>query len=512
MGDYILAHDIGTTGDKATLFSSDGRLLCSEFSPYGTYYPRAGWAEQRASDYWKSFCITTKRIIEKSGIKPSEIVTVSFSGQMMAALPVDKNGIPLRNCIIWADLRSTEQVERISEKVHPEQVYRITGHRLSASYSASKIMWIREKEPHIYTKAYKFIHPKDFLLNRLTGKFVTDLSDASGMNLLDINTLNWSDEMLQATGISISKLPEVREAVSICGRVISKASEDCALMEGMPVSVGGGDGVCATCGAGVLTENEGYIYLGTSTWMGLATEKPVLDPLMRTFTFCHIKRGLYFPAGTMQSGGGSLQWFKNALCDSERDIAKKEGKDVYEILNTKASGVQCGSEGLIFLPYLMGERSPHWNPDARGCFIGLNVRHKKEHMLRAVFEGVCFNMKLIKDAFSELGYNPGEIRVIGGGAKSKLWRQIMADVLGVPVVRLNFIEEATSVGAAMIGGLATGVFSDLKEAAGFVKKQETNIPDNEKTCVYKRLFDIFQKSYKSLIDVFSDISGFQVWL
>jgi len=211
MGDYILAHDIGTTGDKATIFSSEGQLLCSEFTPYETYYPRPGWAEQDPMDYWRSFCITTRNIIEKSGIKPSEIVTVSFSGQMMAALPVDANGEPLRNCIIWADLRSKDQADIIAKRVSPERVYEITGHRLSASYSASKIMWIRDNEPDVYKAAYKFIHPKDFLLNRLTGKFITDLSDASGMNLFDINTLRWSEEMLKATGISVINLWEDRE-------------------------------------------------------------------------------------------------------------------------------------------------------------------------------------------------------------------------------------------------------------------------------------------------------------
>ncbi len=512
MGDYILAHDIGTTGDKATIFSSEGQLLCSEFTPYETYYPRPGWAEQDPMDYWRSFCITTRNIIEKSGIKPSEIVTVSFSGQMMAALPVDANGEPLRNCIIWADLRSKDQADIIAKRVSPERVYEITGHRLSASYSASKIMWIRDNEPDVYKAAYKFIHPKDFLLNRLTGKFITDLSDASGMNLFDINTLRWSEEMLKATGISVSKLPEVMEAVSICGKIGKKAAAESGLVEGMPVCVGGGDGVCATCGAGVLTEDEGYIYLGTSTWMGLATEKPVLDPKMRTFTFCHIKKGLYFPAGTMQSGGGSLQWFKNALCDYELDAARKEGRDVYDILNVKASRIQCGSEGLIFLPYLMGERSPYWNPDARACFIGLNMRHKKEHMLRAVFEGVCFNMKLIRDSFSELGYSPGEIRLIGGGAKSSLWRQIMADILDVPVVKLNFIEEATSVGAAMIGGLASGVFRNLKEATRFIKREEISVPDPGRVDIYGKLFDVFKKSYNSLVEVFMNISDFQAGL
>jgi len=504
---YILSHDIGTTGDKATIFSGEGKLIASNFYPYQTYYPAPGWAEQDPMDYWRAFCKATKELLEKTKIKPSHIAAVSFSGQMMAALPVNREGKPLRKSLIWADLRSVEQAKKLSQKIYPERVYEITGHRLSASYSATKIMWIRENELEIYKNTFKFIHAKDFLVLCLTEKLISDYSDASGMNLLDITELKWSEEMLEATGIDRDKLPRLVESVEVVGKVTEKAGKDSGLVEGTPVVMGGGDGACATCGAGVVKEGEAYIYLGTSTWMALASERPILDPIRRTFTFCHFKRGLYFPAGTMQTGGGSYQWIKNALCDSESDSAMRAGVDVYDILNLKAEKVVPGSEGLLFLPYLMGERSPHWNPDARGCFIGLSITHNRSHLIRAVLEGVAFNMKIIFDAFREQGVEVPEIRMIGGGAKSRLWRSIFASILEKPVSKLNFIDEATSVGSAIAGGVGVGIFQSINDAARMVKVEEVIKPEKKYFSLYQKQYEIFKKSYEQLEEIFQLLRG-----
>jgi len=502
---YILSHDLGTTGDKATLINSNGDIKASVFDGYKTYYPFSGWAEQDAWDYWKAFCKTTRRIIEISGIPVDKIAAVSFSGQMMAALPIGKDGDPLRYSIIWADLRSENQIRKISERISADKVYQITGHRLSASYSASKILWIKENEPEVYKKCYKFIQAKDFLALRLTGRFITDFSDASGMNLLDIKKMKWSEEILQATGIDRNKLPDTVESIEVVGNVKKEASEECGLLQGTPVVIGGGDGACATAGAGVVAKGESYIYLGTSTWMGITDTKPLIDPKKRTFTFCHFKRGLYFSAGTMQTGGGSYGWFKNELCKYESQEAKKSKRDVYEILNDRASKIKPGSEGLIFLPYLMGERSPLWDPKARGAFIGLTVRHGKDHMIRSVLEGVAYNMKLIVEAFEEQNAGTDLIRIIGGGAKSDLWRSIFSDIIGVKIARLNLIEEATSFGAAIAGAIGVGLFNNIEEASKIVKIVDIIEPDVSRKRIYDKYYELFKIAYPKLKDIFYGI-------
>ena len=506
MQEYILSHDLGTTGDKATLFSREGELVASTFTPYETFYPRAGWAEQDPRSYWEAFCRSTGSLLDKTKVKPSDIAVVSFSGQMMAALPVDGKGDALRNSLIWADLRSTKQAEELANRIGEDRVYRLTGHRLSASYSATKIMWIRDHEPDVYRAADKFIHAKDFVVSKLTGTLASDYSDASGMNLLDIGSLQWSEELLNATGIDRNKLPELHESTEVVGRVTPTASSRSGLQEGTPVVIGGGDGPCATCGAGVVEAGEAYIYLGTSTWMGMASDKPLIDPMKRTFTFNHFTRGLYMPAGTMQAGGGSFKWFKDALGDLEQKEAEDGGGDVYELLTRKAEGVPCGSDGLLFLPYLMGERSPLWNPNARSCFIGLTMVHGKEHLIRSVLEGVAFNMRIIERALSEQGVQPESIRMIGGGAKSRVWRQIFADILEKPVERLNFIDEATSIGAAIAGGVGVGIFGSLREGAGFVKVEESTAPNSDHYPVYRRCYDLFRRSYEQLAGIFEELS------
>jgi sugar (pentulose or hexulose) kinase len=405
---YILSHDLGTTGDKAALFSGDGRLVAAGFSAYPTFYPERGWAEQDPEGYWDAFCASTRSLIERAGIRPAEIAVVAFSGQMMAALPVDREGQALRRSIIWADLRSTRQAEELSRRIGADRVYELTGHRLSASYSAAKIMWIREHEPEVYRRASKFLQAKDFIVLRLTGRAVTDYSDGSGMNLLDLKSLEWSEEMLEAAEIERSRLPDLLESTETAGKVSAEAARASGLAEGTPVVIGGGDGPCATCGA----------------------------------------------------------------------------------------------DGLLFLPYLMGERSPLWDPEARGCFIGLAVRHTKDHLIRAVLEGVAFNIRLIQEAFAEQGVRGEAVRMIGGGARSRLWRKIFADVLERPVQRLNFIDEATSVGAAIAGGVGIGLIPSLQEAGRFVTVEEEVAPDPACSAACRKSYEAFRASYAGLREVF----------
>jgi xylulokinase len=507
MPTLILAHDLGTTGDKATLFSAEGSLLCSAFEPYETFYPRAGWAEQDPAEYWRAFCASTSALLQTARIALGDIAVVAFSGQMMAALPVDGQGAHLHNSIIWADLRATREVEELAGRIGAERVYRLTGHRLSASYSAGKIMWLRRNFPDVYGATNKFIHAKDYVVGRLTGRLCTDYSDASGMNLLDIERLVWSEELLEATGIQADKLPDLVESTEVVGTVSGSAAVASGLKAGTPVVIGGGDGPCATAGAGVVRRGESYIYVGSSTWMGLATDRPLIDPGKRTATFAHFRKGLYMPAGTMQAGGGSFKWCKDVLGDLESEAADRTGLDPYDLLSLAAEQVPAGAEGLLFLPYLLGERSPLWDPNARGCFIGLSMLHGKKHMVRAVLEGVALNMRHIREAFAEQGVTAETVRMIGGGARSRLWRSIFADILERPIQRLNFIEEATSVGAAIAGGVGVGLIPSLEDAGRFVRVVEEIPPNPAHFDMYRRRFEVFRSSYESLRQVFEALAG-----
>ena len=508
MADLILAHDLGTTGDKATLFDARGALTGSASASYPTQYPRPGWAEQDANDYWTAFCASTRELLAASGRQASQIAAVSFSGHMQAALPVDKDGRALRPAIIWADQRATRETAELVQRVPAARVFQITGHRPSPSYSAAKIMWIRRNEPEIFRAAAKFIHVKDFVVLRLTGGTFTDLSDASGMNLLDIQTGRWSEEMLDAAGIPAALLPDLYEATSIVGAVTPEAAAATGLVSGTPVVMGAGDGACATCGAGVVRPGDSYICLGTSGWMATASDRPLPDPEARIPTYFHFRRGLYFPCGSMQSAGGALQWFAESATAGEARGGAADGASAYAQMEKEAAHVPPGSNGLIFLPYLIGERCPWWSAEARACFIGLSHAHEHGAMARAVMEGVAFNMRLIADAFSERGLRAEGFRMIGGGARSGLWRGIFADVLNRPVTTLSYMEEATSVGAAIAGGVGVGLFSGIEEAARIVTPAETIEPDQDRARCYARMLPVFSHAYRQLAPVFGELAEF----
>lgn len=504
---FILAHDLGTTGNKATLFGVQGKLLASHFYGYSTSYPRVNWAEQNPDDWWQAVCASTHKILEKSQLRPEAVKVVSFSGQMMGALPVDKQGIPLRSAIIWADQRAIQQANELREKVGMEEIYKITGHRVSPSYSAAKIIWIRDKEPDLFKKAYKFLQAKDYVVFKLTERFVTDYSDASGTNLFDLRNKEWSEDILTRIGLSAKVLPQPHPSTNVVGEVTKEAAENCGLLPGTPVVIGGGDGACAAAGAGVIGEKSAYNYLGSSSWVALATREPIHDPKMRTFNWVHLDPCLYSPCGTMQSAGGSLQWAKEQLCASETEAAQLLGLDPYELIDLEIAQSRQRGQNLLFLPYLLGERSPHWNPNAKGAFIGLTAKHTKKDMLRAILEGVCFNLRIILDAFEEQGAKIEKIRVIGGGARGRIWRMVMADVFAKPVLLTAHPLEATSLGAAMAGGVGVGIFQDFSVAQNLVRIVDCQEPNAENATYYMPLFNIFKEAYDFLVPIFDQLAN-----
>lgn len=506
MSKYLIAHDLGTSGNKATLFSTDGKLIKSQVYNYGTLYTNNNWVEQNPDDWWAAVCETSQHLLE--GIDAADVAAISFSGQMMGCVCVDKESKPLRNALIWADMRATEEELEIKSKISQEEFYRTTGHRISPSYGGQKFMWVKKNEPDIYEKTYKMLNAKDFIILKLTDKFVTEPTDASSTCLLDLNTLCWSERLIGIMGIDKEKLPVILKSTDIAGHVTKKAAELTGLKEGTPVVCGGGDGVCAAVGTGCVKEGIAHSCMGTSSWISITAKEPIYDEEMKTFTWAHIVPGYVLPTGTMQSGGGSYAWFTKEFCREEEVSASVSGTGYYDVLEEKLTGTYPGSNGLLFLPYLIGERSPRWNPDAKGGFIGIKMEHRKEDFMRAVMEGVAMNLSIVLSTFRGKGASIDKIVIIGGGAKSSTWRQIMADALNVQILKPNYMEEATSMGAAITAGVGVGVFENFDVIDKFLEIRESHIPKDENVKIYETLVGVFNRAYEALVGVFSSLNDF----
>jgi xylulokinase len=496
---YLLAHDLGTSGNKATLFTTDGELVGSSTVAYDTHYFNTNWSEQNPADWWRAVCDSTLSLVRH--VDPSEIAVIGFSGQMMGCLCVDRAGRPLRPAILYSDQRAVKECDSILKEIDALDFYRIVGHRASASYSVEKLMWVRDNEPDIYSKTYKMLHAKDYLNFRLTGAMATEYSDASGTNVLDLNSLSWSERLMRVTGIDGEKLPTLRASTDVVGELTSEAAAEMGLRAGTPVVAGGGDGVCAGVGVGSVKPGITYNYLGSSSWIATTTKEPIYDEQMRTFVWAHAVPGFVHPCGTMQTAGGAYAWLKNEICTAETSQAVKSGVSPYELINAQIASSPPGANGLVFLPYLLGERTPRWNPEAKGALIGLTLAHTRADVLRAVMEGITLNLSIILDIFRTRASIP-TITVIGGGAKGEVWRKIMADVYQAEVLRPNYLEEATSMGAAIIAGVGCGVFKDFDVASKFISITDRVSPDPAMAPVYERAKELLNESYDALAPLF----------
>ena len=501
----LLAHDLGTSGNKATLYDEAGNLRCSVVCGYETSYPRDRYVEQDAEALWAAVCRSTRLLLEKAGVAPEAVLGVSFSGMMMGCLLVDAQGRPLRPLLLWADTRSDAQEREMIERVGAERGYRITGHRLSASYSAAKLLWVRDNEPELYAKADKMLNAKDYIVLRLTGARVTDYSDASGTNLLDIERRVWSEELLQALEIPARLLPELHASRDVVGRVTEEAARETGLLAGTPVVLGGGDGSCACVGAGVARPGRAYCVLGSSSWISTASRQPLLDPQMRTFNWVHLDENLYTPCGTMQAAGYSYSWFRDALGGEEKRLAQERNVSAYDLLNALAEASAPGAGGVLYLPYLLGERSPRWDHAARGAFLGLSVRTTKGDMTRAVLEGVGYNLKIIRDILLG-GAKMEKLAMIGGGAKGRTWLQILSDIWQQELTLPRYREEATSMGAAVCLGVGLGLYEDFTAAERLNPDEDCVRPDAQNAAAYARGFARFDEAYTALRPLFAHMA------
>jgi xylulokinase len=497
---YLLAHDLGTTGNKATLFDVDrGVVMTSTIEPYPTLYLQPGWAEQDPADWQRAIWQCTRRLISQADIEPRAVAAVSFSGHMQCALLVDRQGVPLGNAIIWADQRATHQADFIDSVCGADALYRLTGQRISPTYTAPKVLWIKEHHPAIYDQAYKVLQPKDYAAFLFSGVFATDYSDASATLLFDLIGRRWASDVIKALGLNSELLPEAHPSTAIIGHITPAAAAASGLIAGTPVVIGGGDGACATVGAGSVREGEAYAYIGSSSWIAVTTRQPICDPQQRTFTLAHLMPNYYFSLGTMQAAGGAYEWLERLL--HPEGFAKS-----LQVMDAQASGVPAGAGGLLFLPYLMGERSPYWNPMARGALVGLAMPHGQAEFARAVLEGVTFNLRLILDALRAQDVNIGRLLLIGGGGKSAVWRQILADVLELPIWIPALTTEATALGALVAGGVGVGLFSDFSVIDRIISVHEAEHPEPARYQHYAALLDLFRQTYEVLNPIFAELA------
>ena len=501
---YILAHDLGTSGNKAVLYNQNGVLKADHKFNYITSHPASHLAEQDPNDWWKAVCECTTQLIEKTKIKNTDISAVSFCGHMNCMLPIDKDGRNLTNALIWSDQRSVKEIETINNAIGKEDIYRITGHRLNPSYVAAKIVWFKNNHPDLYKQTSKILQAKDFLVYKLTNNFCTDFSEASHLGILDIQKKKWSKEILNELKIDSSLLSPPHPSTHMAGKVTKEASSLSGLAEGTPVIIGGGDGCCSASGAGIYKPGSFYNVIGTSSWIAFLKEEPLFDSQMRTFNFIHLDGKNYMPCGTMQSAGSSLSWVMDNLL--EQGSNQKDIDSFYTQLNEELQSVEPGANNLIFLPYLLGERTPWWNSNAKGAFIGLSPVHRKNEIIRSVLEGVGYNLKIILDIFSN-ETSIDKLIIIGGGARNKLWIHILADIWQKTIEVPQYLEQATSIGAAICAGVGIGLFKDFSVANKFNPVKEVVKPNKSNSTKYYKLYEIFKRSYVQLETIFNDLSN-----
>jgi xylulokinase len=503
---YLLGIDIGTSGTKTVLFDKEGNTIASALGEYPLYQPKIGWAEQDPEDWWNATATTIKKVIDKSGVNPEDIKGLGLSGQMHGLVMLDKDNKVLRPSIIWCDQRTAKECEQMTALIGKERLIEITGNPALTGFTASKIMWVKNNEPEIYEKVAKILLPKDYVRFMLTGVYATEVSDASGMQLLDVPNRDWSNEVLEKLGIDKNLLGKVYESQEVTGYITEEIAKLTGLRAGTPVVGGAGDQAAGAIGNGIVKSGVVSSTIGTSGVVFAYTDKVTIDPKGRVHTLCHAVPNTWHVMGVTQGAGLSLKWFRDNFCVSEKETADLMGVDPYELMNKEANKVPAGCEGLIYLPYLMGERTPHIDPNAKGVFFGLSARHGKRDMLRAVMEGVAYSLKDCMEIIKEMGITATEVRASGGGGKSELWRQIQADLFDADVVTINS-SEGGALGVALLAGVGAGVYASVEEACDSVIKvvsKQNGIKENSEA--YAKYYEIYKALYPALKAQFEQVA------
>ena len=501
---YLIGIDVGTSSMKTLLVDESGSVVGSvtEFYPFET--PKPLWSEQDPALWWQATCVSIKKVLEDNQVEAKDVAGLGLTGQMHGLVLLDKDNQVLRPCILWNDQRTAKQCADITEKVGTDRVLELTGNPVLPGFTAPKIAWVQENEPEIFAKAERFLLPKDYVRFLLSGEHFSDVSDASGTSLLNVGERNWSEEMCDALGIGRSFLPEVTESPVASAQISAEAAAATGLLKGTPIAAGGGDQAAQAVGSGIVREGIVSATLGTSGVVFAHSDEYRVEPKGLLHAFCHAVPGKWHLMGVMLSAAGSFDWYKNVLGGEEEQLAKESGYSVFDLLTRQAENAPAGSEGLLFLPYLSGERTPHPDPHARGTFFGMTLRHGKAHMTRSVLEGITYGMNDSLQLMRQLGLEISEVRASGGGAKSDFWLQMQADIYGSKVVTTN-VTEGAAFGAAVLAGVASGVYSDLDSAANQIVKNTGEVNPGSEQSVYADFYPEYQALYPALKDRFASI-------
>ena len=504
--EYLIGIDLGTSGTKTVLFDRNGGVAASALVEYPMYQERNGWAEQDPADWWHAAAETIRSVLEQSKIDPSDVKGIGISGQMHGLVMLDKDGKVLRRSIIWCDQRTGLECEEITERVGAKRLIEITANPALSGFTASKILWVRKHEPELYAKCAHILLPKDYVRYMLTGDFATEVSDASGMQLLDVPNRCWSLEVLEKLDIDPALLAKVYESPEITGVVHAEAAQLTGLAAGTPVVGGAGDNAAAAVGTGVVVNGKAFTTIGTSGVVYAHTDEITIDPKGRVHTFCCSVPGAWHVMGVTQGAGLSLKWFRDNFCVSEKETAASMDVDPYYLMDKEAELSPIGCNRLLYLPYLMGERTPHLDPDCRGVFFGLSAMHTRRDLLRAVMEGVTYSQRDSVEILRGMGVDIGEMMACGGGGSSPLWRQMLADTYNCPVKTVAS-KEGPALGVAILAGVGAGLYPSVQEACE--KMIQTNPPQEpilENVPKYEKFYQMYRSLYPVMKDSFKELS------
>lgn len=480
MSSLLVGVDVGTTGARAVAIDPDGAVVADATAEYPLSQPRPGWSEQDPEDWWQA---TQEVLAAVAGA--SDVVGIGLTGQMHGSVFLDAAGDVIRPALLWNDQRTARQCDWITERVGAARLIEVTGNPALTGFQAPKIVWLRDEEPEHYARVAHVLLPKDYIRYRLTGEFATDASDAAGTLLLDMRARDWSEELLDALEIPREWLPKVYEGPDVTGTLRPDLADVLGLLAGIPVVAGGGDNAAAAVGTGIVREGLVSSSIGTSGVVFAHSRQFAPDPTGRLHAFCHAVPGAWHLMGVTLSAGGSLRWWRDNVVSGVS----------YDDLAAEAALVPPGAEGLLFLPYLTGERTPHMDAEARGAFIGLTARHTRAHLVRALMEGVVFSLRDGLEIMRGLGVTVEQVLAVGGGGRSALWRQLQAGIFNTPI-RRTVAEEGPAYGAALLAGVGAGVYRDVADACARIHlRDEATLPDRDAVARYDELYAVYQTLY-----------------
>ncbi|MGE5602250.1 MAG: xylulokinase [Nitrososphaerales archaeon] len=501
---HLLGIDAGTTGLKAVLADADGTLLAQASREYATRFPQANWAEQDPEQWWAACCEVAPQVLATAGVSGKDIAAIGVSGQGVGVVPVDADGAVLRPAIIWMDRRSDEQCRALRERVGEKEITRVNGGRIDAFYLAPKWLWVTEHEPEVYRGTAAVLQANGYITFRLTGVRCMDLASGPLTLFFDSARLAYSEHLAGPMGIDLEKMPPLVEGHQVIGQVTREAARATGLAEGTPVVGGAVDGTAAAVEGGLLADGDAVEMTGQSTVMLICASRPYLE--RELFGLVHGVPGKYLAVGGSTAAGGSLRWWRDTLADVERERGQQMRCDPFQLLTELAAGSPPGANRLVFLPYMFGERSPIWDSDARGVFFGLSLSTTKADMVRAILEGAAYGLRHNVEAAGRAGFAVSSLGCVGGGARSDLWNQIKADVLGRPVRRLR-AGTGAPMGDIMMAGVGVGVYRDFAEAmAAVVEVQREYLPNPANRLIYDDLYGVYLRLYPALREQFVELA------